>query len=160
MALACDPDLLIADEPTTALDASVQADIVDLVRRLRETRSLALIWITHDLALLRRVVERVAVMYAGRIVEIGSTETIYQAPQHPYTRALVDSIRSMWELDDGPFLTIEGAPPRLDSLPPGCAFRPRCPLAMPRCAQPPDLTPLPDPGHRVACWAAPLEGGA
>ena len=151
MALACDPEWLIADEPTTALDASVQADVVDLVARLRAKRGLGLVWITHDLALLSRIVDRVAVMYAGRLVEIGPAAAVYGAPRHPYTDALLGSIRSLWEEEGGPFRTIEGAPPSLADRRPNCAFRPRCPRQTGRCATAPGLAPV-GPAHDAACW--------
>lgn len=156
MALACDPELLIADEPTTALDASVQADIVDLVTRLRQNRRLTLIWITHDLALLRRVVDRVAVMYAGQLSELGTTEAVYSKPSHPYTRALLSSVRSLWRDEKGAFEVIPGAPPTPGSLPPGCAFQSRCPLASSLCNEVPDLlsvAPQYAGEHLAACWA-------
>lgn len=156
MALACDPGLLIADEPTTALDASVQADIVELVTRLRHDRRLTLIWITHDLALLRRVVDRVAVMYAGQLSELGATDVVYSAPAHPYTRALLSSVRSLWRDEDGAFEVIPGAPPTPGALPPGCAFQSRCPWVRSRCNEVPALLPV-DPlragEHLAACWA-------
>jgi oligopeptide/dipeptide ABC transporter ATP-binding protein len=155
IALACDPELLIADEPTTALDASVQADIVDLVAGLRSSRNLSLMWITHDLALLRHIVDGVAVMYAGQIVEIGSIETVYRAPLHPYTRALLASIRSLWEEESGSFQAIAGQPPTPASVGDGCPFRPRCPLATERCLQVPPLVPAGGEGRSVACWAVP-----
>lgn len=158
IALACDPDLLIADEPTTALDASVQADIVDLVSGLRAGRHLALVWITHDLALLRRVVDQVGVMYAGRLVEIGTIDAVYDDPQHPYTRALLASIRSLWEDESGPFRVIAGQPPSPMWPLDGCPFRPRCPLAMDRCAVDPPLVIAAGQGSRVACWAVSAEG--
>jgi oligopeptide/dipeptide ABC transporter ATP-binding protein len=150
MALACDPELLIADEPTTALDASIQADIVDLVAGLRARRKLSLIWITHDLALLAHLADRVAVMYAGRLAELGPAAEIYARPRHPYTAALLGSIRSLWEEEDGPFRAIEGAPPSPAAVGAACAFRPRCPLATARCAEAPPL--LGPPRHGVACW--------
>ena len=153
IALACDPELLIADEPTTALDASVQADIVDLIASLRSRRKLSLIWITHDLALLRRIVDTVAVMYAGRLVEFGDIETVYAAPLHPYTHALLSSIRSLWKEDSGPFHAIAGQPPSPGSAVPGCAFRPRCPLAREQCHQPPPMLPRGSGNQTVACWA-------
>jgi peptide/nickel transport system ATP-binding protein/oligopeptide transport system ATP-binding protein len=157
IAIACDPDWLIADEPTTALDASVQAEVVDLVARLRRDRGLGLVWITHDLALLSRIADRVAVMYAGRVVEIGPAATLYDRPRHPYSQALLASVRSLWEEDSGPFHTIEGAPPDLAAAGAGCPFRPRCPKAFARCAEAPPLAPL-GPDHAAACWAAMEEG--
>jgi peptide/nickel transport system ATP-binding protein/oligopeptide transport system ATP-binding protein len=154
IALACDPDWLIADEPTTALDASVQADVVELVAALRRRRGLGLIWITHDLALLSHIADRVAVMYAGRLVEIGPAAEIYARPRHPYSAALLASIRSLWEEDAGPFRTIEGTPPDLTVRRRECAFRPRCARAFARCAEAPPLVPVAPQGHLAACWAA------
>ncbi len=151
MALACDPDLLIADEPTTALDASVQADIVELVERIRKARRLSLVWITHDLALLRQIVEVVAVMYAGRLVEIGPSTQFYEYPRHPYTRALLDTVRGLWSDTGEAFRTIEGQPPSSRDLPGGCAFRARCPRADARCTSVPPLTHTAS-DQRVACW--------
>jgi len=156
IALACDPELLIADEPTTALDASVQADIVELVGSIRAKRGLGMIWITHDLALLRGIADRVAVMYAGRVVEYGPTAPLYARPRHPYTAALLASVRSLWQEDSGPFRAIEGAPPPPGKRPPGCAFRPRCPSVFDRCVTRPDLLPV---GERhVSCWAVAGQG--
>lgn len=159
MALACDPELLIADEPTTALDASVQADIVELIAGLRQRRGLALVWITHDLALLRRIVDRVAVMYAGRLVEVGTAADVYGAPAHPYTRALIGSVRSLWEEEAGPFRTIEGMPPDLSEATGACRFLPRCAWAHEACASAPPLAALRRPEHQAACWVAASEGG-
>lgn len=158
MALACDPDWLIADEPTTALDASVQADVVELIARLRQDRGLGLIWVTHDLALLSRIADRVAVMYAGRLVEFGPAADVYAEPRHPYTRALLASIRSLWEADDGPFQTIEGAPPDLSRRDDRCPFLPRCDVAFARCSVQPALADV-APSHAAACWQ-PFSGEA
>ena len=159
MALACEPELLIADEPTTALDATVQAEIVDLILALRRSRGLGLIWITHDLALLTRIADRVAVMYAGRIVEIGSIAQIYNRPSHPYTRALLASVRSMWEESKGPFRTIPSAPLGSDTDLEGCAFRPRCAHQDKTCASRPSLVVVGEADHEVACWRPVAEGG-
>ncbi len=152
IAIACDPEWLIADEPTTALDASVQADVVDLVARLRRDRGLGLVWITHDLALLSRIADHVAVMYAGEVVEIGPVATLYDSPRHPYSRALLASVRSLWDQESGPFQTIEGGPPDLAVTGAGCPFRPRCPKAFGRCFEAPTLAPL-GQDHAAACWA-------
>ena len=153
MALACDPELLIADEPTTALDATVQAEVVDLILSIRRSRGLSLIWITHDLALLNRVADRVAVMYAGRLVEIGPADVLLDHPSHPYAAGLLASVRSLWTGEGTEFLTIEGSPPSDGPEMPGCAFAPRCPRAFDRCAARPPMASAPaDAGHGVACW--------
>jgi len=158
MALACDPAFLIADEPTTALDATVQAEIVDLVLALRRERGLGLIWITHDLALLSQVADRVAVMYAGRIVEIGPTDRIYDAPSHPYAHALLDSVRSLWSGAEGPFRTIPAGDGAFRDDDRACAFAPRCSARSAACAARPPLAPSGADGHRIACWH-PRAGG-
>jgi oligopeptide/dipeptide ABC transporter ATP-binding protein len=126
MALSCDPKLLIADEPTTALDVTIQAQIVELVKRLQRERGLAVIWITHDLGLVANLADRVAVMYAGRIVEEGEVNDIYARTRHPYTQGLLESVPRLG--DDVPELLkeIPGSPPYLSEIPPGCAFAPRC----------------------------------
>lgn len=153
MALACDPELLIADEPTTALDATVQAEVVDLVLSIKRSRGLALIWITHDLALLNRIADRVAVMYAGRLVEMGPADAVLDHPSHPYADGLLSSVRSLW-LDQGShFRTIEGAPPAAGAETAGCAFMPRCPRAHERCAKAPPSFPVAGSSeHGAACW--------
>jgi oligopeptide/dipeptide ABC transporter ATP-binding protein len=154
MALGCDPDLLVADEPTTALDATVQAEVVDLILSLRASRNLGLIWITHDLGLLQRVADRVAVMYAGRIVETGPASIVLDKPSHPYAQGLLAAVNSLWHGSSARFDTIPGAPPRDLSAIRGCAFLPRCPRAGDRCAaeRPELLDTGRGPGHRGACW--------
>jgi oligopeptide transport system ATP-binding protein len=133
MALACDPRLIIADEPTTALDVTVQAQILALLKDLtRETNS-ALILITHDLGVVARYADRVAVMYGGRIVESAPAGELYSNPQHPYTRGLMNSIPGLDGSPQSRLITIEGQPPDLANLPPGCAFAPRCPHASNVC---------------------------
>ena len=162
MALAADPQVLIADEPTTALDVTIQAQIVDLVRGLQERLDMAVIWITHDLALVAGLADRVLVMYAGRIVEEAPTAALFASPAHPYTALL---LRSLPRLDDdrARLAPIEGTPPDLSVLEPGCSFAPRCPLAEDRCRK--ERPPLDrvGEGHRVSCWrtgdVAGLEGG-
>jgi oligopeptide/dipeptide ABC transporter ATP-binding protein len=160
VALACRPPLVIADEPTTALDVTVQAQILDLLREMKRAFELSLLLITHDLGVIAEVADRVAVMYAGRIVEEGPVRAIFRAPAHPYTRGLLASIprgRAGERL-----MAIEGVVPSLADLPPGCAFAPRCPFRMPECDQavPPSL-PVAD-GHRARCVlvAAPAETAA
>jgi len=151
MALALSPDLLIADEPTTALDVTVQAQILELIRKLQEEHGTALVLITHDLGVVAETVNEVAVMYAGRIVEHGALTDVLEGPTHPYTWGLLHSIPRL----DAPRLErlnpIAGAPPSLINVPPGCPFHPRCEYAFDRCRH--DVPPLveTDPGHEDAC---------
>lgn len=155
MALACHPRLLIADEPTTALDVTVQAGIVELVKRLRDEMDMAIIWVTHDLSLLAGLVDRVAVMYAGRFVEDSTVDELYRSPRHPYTMGLLDSIPRGGAQRHSRLMSIEGLPPNLLEDIPGCAFEPRCPYAVARSAEErPELEPV-APGHFVACWVRP-----
>ncbi|MGK5113222.1 ABC transporter ATP-binding protein [Geodermatophilus sp. CPCC 205506] len=151
IALSCDPQLLIADEPTTALDVTVQAQILDLFDRLREERGLAILLVSHDLGLIAERCDEVSVMYAGRVVESGPAEAVFDAPEHPYTR-LLEQARPRLENPPHTLLkTISGRPPRLVDLPPGCSFRDRCPRAGDDCAESfPPLTPS-APGRSVAC---------
>jgi oligopeptide transport system ATP-binding protein len=152
MALACRPSVLIADEPTTALDVTIQAQIVELVKGLQRELGMAILWITHDLALVAGLVDRVAVMYAGSIVEEAPVRRIYRVPAHPYTVGL---LRSMPSLDVRPgrrLQSIPGRPPDLLAEPGSCPFAPRCPLAVDRCrSERPPLIPV-DQGHASACW--------
>ncbi len=157
MALANEPKLLIADEPTTALDVTVQAQILALLARLREELSMAVVLVTHDLGVVADMADQIAVMYAGRIVERADTEQIFSAPEHPYTWGLLRSIPTL----DGPreelLSPIPGSPPSPLALPPGCRFHPRCPHATPDHARiDPTLQPVPgQPGHSVACLLTP-----
>ena len=134
IALACRPRLLIADEPTTALDVTVQAQILDLIARLRRELGMAVLLITHDLGVVAEFCDRVAVMYAGRIVECGPVQQIFEAPAHPYTRALIASVPKMTG-PVGRLTTIEGQPPSLMDLPAGCRFADRCAQVEPRCRE-------------------------
>jgi oligopeptide/dipeptide ABC transporter ATP-binding protein len=154
MALALEPRLLIADEPTTALDVTTQQQILALVQDLRERTGMAIIWVTHDLSVVARLAQRVIVMYAGRIVEHGSTRRIFRAPQHPYTASLLASLPKPVG-DDRPALAqIPGAPPDPAHVPAGCPFQPRCRQAVDRCAT--DPPPLTDRGDgAAACWVPP-----
>ena len=152
MALSCDPGLLIADEPTTALDATIQAQILDLVSELRATRDMAMIWISHDLSVVSSLADRVAVMYGGCIVETASAERLFEAPAHPYTRALLASLPALGGGAKGRLTAIPGQPPDMARLPEGCAFAERCPHAFGRCRRErPPLLPA-GKGARAACW--------
>ncbi|HZH29034.1 MAG TPA: oligopeptide/dipeptide ABC transporter ATP-binding protein [Azospirillaceae bacterium] len=133
MALLCRPDLLIADEPTTALDVTVQAQILDLMQDLKRELNTSIVMITHDLGVIAGLADRVAVMYAGRIVEQGPVRDIFYAPQHPYTAGLLASMPRVDETDRAELQTIAGQPPNLQRLPRGCAFAPRCRHAFDRC---------------------------
>lgn len=156
MALANEPQLLIADEPTTALDVTIQAQIISLVRRLQEESGMAMVLITHDLGVVAEIADHVAVMYAGRVVETGTVEEIFEDPQHPYTIGLMGSVPSLGRRQ-GRLATIRGTVPPAELMPKGCRFTPRCPFADNRCAnEPPPLVEL-TPGHKARCWYAPLE---
>jgi len=151
MALTCAPSILIADEPTTALDVTIQAQIVDLVKDLRDQLGMAVIWITHDLGIIAGLAERVIVMYAGFIVERGSVDDIYGDPRHPYTLALLKSLPRVDRSSGEKLATIPGLPPDLLGLPPGCPFTPRCAYAVERCRQEnPRLEPV-GSDHEIAC---------
>jgi peptide/nickel transport system ATP-binding protein len=156
LALAGEPRLIIADEPTTALDVVVQAQIIALLRQVSQAHGTAVMLITHDMGVIAETCDRVAVMYAGRVVEIGPVQEVIHRPAHPYTAGLMASVPT---LDDGEgrLAQIEGALPRLDEIPPGCAFHPRCPKASPRCeAERPELELV---GRtRAACWWPLVEG--
>ena len=155
LALAADPRLLIADEPTTALDVSIQAQIIALLKRLAAERGAAVMLITHDMGVIAETAQRVAVMYAGRIVEIGPVGDVIHAPRHPYTVGLMGSIPRIGSRKSR-LMQIDGAMPRLNSIPPGCAFNPRCPRRFERCTRErPELAPA--GASRAACW---LHGAA
>jgi oligopeptide/dipeptide ABC transporter ATP-binding protein len=151
MAIAAPPRLLIADEPTTSLDLTIQAQYLNLLKELQARHRLAMIFVTHNLGIVAKMCDRVAVMYAGRIVEIGPVRQIFKAPAHPYTRALLASIPRLGaKLDQ--LRAIDGQPPDLATLPRGCAFAPRCADALERCrVEAPDETPLGD-SHATRCW--------
>ncbi|MEZ5076913.1 MAG: ABC transporter ATP-binding protein [Solirubrobacterales bacterium] len=157
MALALEPEVLIADEPTTALDVTVQAQILDLLAGLNRERGLATLLITHDFGVVAEVADRVAVMYAGRVVEEGDLEQIFYDPQHPYTWGLLGSTVRLDRERPRRLPQISGAPPKLVALPEGCAFRPRCPHAFGACIEMPDLRARLSeaPDHRDRCWLAP-----
>jgi peptide/nickel transport system ATP-binding protein len=152
IALSCKPDLIIADEPTTALDVTIQAQIVALLKRLSDETGTAVLFVTHDLGLVARFAQRVAVMYAGRFVEYGRIGDVFANPQHPYTQGLLSSIPSISGPRTERLAQIEGFPPDLRDLGPGCPYAPRCPLAEPACAaERPELTER-GPEHVAACW--------
>ncbi|MFN4154106.1 MAG: ABC transporter ATP-binding protein [Paracoccaceae bacterium] len=154
MGLAGHPKLLIADEPTTALDVTIQAQIVDLVRDLKDRLNMSVVWITHDLALIAGLADRIAVLYAGTVVEDAPVAEIFDRPTHPYTRALLDSLPTLAGEAMSRLPSIPGTPPEPGRRPPGCPFAPRCALAEPACSKAvPKLAPVPgsDPRHRVAC---------
>jgi peptide/nickel transport system ATP-binding protein/oligopeptide transport system ATP-binding protein len=156
MALACEPDVLIADEPTTALDVTVQAQILDLLRELQQQSGMAIILITHDLGVVAETADEVAVMYSGRVVEHAPAAAIFDDPQHPYTLGLLGSIPRIEETRDR-LLTIEGAVPAPFDLPAGCRFHPRCVFAAPPCTQREPMLRMLGPLHDVACIRAPVE---
>ncbi len=156
MALTNDPKLLIADEPTTALDVTTQAQILQLIERLRQEFGMAVIMITHDLGVVAEVADRVNVMYAGRVVESGTLEQIFYDPQHPYTWGLLGSLTRIDRPRTARLAQIGGQPPSLIALPEGCAFRPRCPHAFDRCtAEPPLEERIAERGHTDRCWLSP-----
>jgi peptide/nickel transport system ATP-binding protein len=155
--LACDPDLLIADEPTTALDVTIQAQIVDLVKSLKQRLGMSVVWITHDLALIAGLADRIAVLYAGTVVEVAPAELLFREPSHPYTRGLLASIPKLSGEDGARLSSIGGTPPEPGRRPQGCPFAPRCALAEAVCREiVPDLAPLRGAAtpHRVACHVA------
>jgi oligopeptide transport system ATP-binding protein len=152
MALACAPSILIADEPTTALDVTIQAQIIDLVKGLRDRLGMAVIWITHDLGVIAGLAERVIVMYAGFIVERGNVDDIYGDPRHPYTLALLKSLPRVDRSSGERLATIRGLPPDLLGLPPGCPFAPRCAYAVAQCRQENPRLEHVGLDHEIACW--------
>lgn len=152
MALSCNPALLIADEPTTALDVTIQAQIIDLVKQLRDQFGQALIWITHDLGVVAGLAERVVVMYAGFVVEEAQIDELYARPHHPYTKALLRSLPRVDGTRAEKLETIEGLPPDLIALPPGCPFAPRCDYVKDRCREENPALELIAPKHKMACW--------
>jgi oligopeptide/dipeptide ABC transporter ATP-binding protein len=154
MALACEPALILADEPTTALDVTIQAQILELMKSLSRRLGVAMLMITHNLGVVARYADRVNVMYAGRIVERGTAREIYGDPRHPYTLGLLRSVPRLDEPRRAKLVPIPGQPPDLMHLPPGCAFVPRCRFAVSRCREErPGLDEL-SPGHLSACWLA------
>lgn len=156
MALSCQPKLLIADEPTTALDVTIQAQILDLLRELQAEFGMSIILITHDLGVIAEMADEVAVMYAGRIVERASASRLFEDPQHPYTIGLLGSVPRLDE-ERETLLAIEGSVPPPFALPAGCRFHPRCPFAEDACTKEVPALKSIQPGHAVACFRAPIE---
>jgi oligopeptide/dipeptide ABC transporter ATP-binding protein len=151
MALSCNPTLLIADEPTTALDVTIQAQIIDLLRDLQAEFHMAIMIITHDLGVIADLADEIIVMYAGRVVEAGTPEHLFYRPHHPYTRGLLGSIPKLGARRAGPLQAIPGTVPSPLAMPPGCPFQPRCPVAIDRCAVLPEIREI-ETGHTVRCW--------
>jgi len=152
MALICSPQILIADEPTTALDVTVQAQIVDLVKKLRDELGMSIIWITHDLGIVAGLVDRVAVMYAGYIVETADVMELYKNPRHPYTIGLLGSLPRLDETERRKLASIDGIPPVLFRSASTCPFAPRCPYRIDRCFNENPMLRKVGDGHEIACW--------
>jgi oligopeptide/dipeptide ABC transporter ATP-binding protein len=157
MALACRPKLLIADEPTTALDVTIQAQILELLNQLQEEEGMSILFITHDLGVVAETCDYVAVMYAGRIVEYGDVFTIFENPSHPYTRGLLNSLPQVEvdaeiHTDRDRLYVIPGMVPRPQDFPSGCRFRSRCAFATEKCTSRPPLDEVGEKGHLTACW--------
>ncbi len=159
MALACGPAILIADEPTTALDVTIQAQIVELVKRLRQDVGMAMIWITHDLGVVAGLADRVIVMYAGFIVEEADVDTVYEDPRHPYTQALLAALPRVDRRRDRRLKSIPGAPPNLLVESHGCPFAARCERVIDRCRTENPILEAVAPHHRIACWVDVQTGG-
>jgi oligopeptide transport system ATP-binding protein len=152
MALSCNPQILIADEPTTALDVTIQAQIIELVKRLQDQLGMAVIWITHDLGVVAGLTKKVNVMYAGYLIETGPVKLLYKNPRHPYTVGLLGSLPKPDDAPGTKLYSIKGEPPDLVTLPVGCPFAERCTYVVERCHhEMPPLEPI-EPGHMVACW--------
>ena len=152
IALACDPKVLIADEPTTALDVTIQAQILEIVEDLRSKLGMAIVWITHDLGVIAGIADRVLVMYGGQVVEQADVHPLFNDPRHPYTRALLKTIPSVTGERAEKLQVIEGQPPILGAAPTACPFRSRCPLAFDRCSRENPAREIVAPGHDVACF--------
>ncbi len=152
IALSCDPKVLIADEPTTALDVTIQAQILELVRELRQKMGMAIIWITHDLGVIAGIADRVAVMYAGQIVEHAPVKELFSNPQHPYTRALLETLPSFDGERDDRLCCIDGQPPNMTAHPTSCEFAPRCPFVSDKCRSENPVRVVINADHDVACW--------
>jgi peptide/nickel transport system ATP-binding protein len=151
MAIVNRPQLLIADEPTTALDVTIQAQVLDLLNELRQKFALSMLFVSHDLAVVSQVSHRIAVMYAGSLVEVGAADQVFRLPAHPYTRGLLRSVPTLRSDRNQPLRTVEGTVPAITALPPGCAFEPRCEWRLPSCSQAlPSLVEV-APGHFARC---------
>jgi oligopeptide transport system ATP-binding protein len=160
MALSCNPQILIADEPTTALDVTIQAQITDLVKRLRDELGMAIIWITHDLGVIAGLAQRVIVMYGGFIIEEAEVKDLYAHPTHPYTVGLLGSLPRLDAKQDEKLFSIDGFPPVLYNTPTACPFAPRCKWVMDKCWKTNPLLEEVSPNHRVACWVDIKTGSA
>jgi|SRR5579859_2897317 len=158
MALTCNPQVLIADEPSTALDVTIQAQIIDLVKTLRDKLGMAMVWITHDLGIIAELADRVDVMYAGYIVEEAPVDLLYANPQHPYTLGLLGSLPRLDSKEQRRLTSIEGMPPVLHETPQSCPFAPRCRWVIERCHHENPPLMLVEPEHRSACWVNPATG--
>jgi oligopeptide transport system ATP-binding protein len=153
MGLVCNPQILIADEPTTALDVTIQAQITELIKKIRDELGMAIIWITHDLGIVAGLVDRVIVMYGGLIIEEAPTKMLYDNPNHPYTIGLLKCLPRTDKIRDRRLTSIDGIPPVLMEKPDYCPFSPRCKFVIDRCRhQQPKLAPIGEEGHNVACW--------
>jgi oligopeptide/dipeptide ABC transporter ATP-binding protein len=152
MALSCNPQILIADEPTTALDVTIQAQFIELVKRLQENLGMAIFWITHDLGVIAGLAQRVMVMYGGFFIEEAEVKDLYANPQHPYTIGLLGSLPRMDGKHSERLVSIDGLPPVLYEPPTSCPFVPRCQFAIERCSQENPMLEEVAPKHRVACW--------
>jgi oligopeptide transport system ATP-binding protein len=159
MALSCNPQILIADEPTTALDVTIQAQFIDLVKSLREELGLAIIWITHDLGIVAGLAKRVVVMYGGYFIEEAPVKELYANPQHPYTLGLLGSMPRLDATEHQRLVSIDGIPPVLYEEPTSCPFEPRCEFAIDRCKKENPSLETVSPGHRIACWVDIKTGG-
>jgi oligopeptide transport system ATP-binding protein len=160
MALSCNPQILIADEPTTALDVTIQAQFIELVKRLQENLGMAIIWITHDLGVIAGLAQRVKVMYGGFFIEDADVKELYANPQHPYTQGLLGSLPRLDGKHSDRLVSIDGVPPVLYEDPNSCPFAPRCQFAIERCSQENPMLEEVTPKHRVACWVDTRTGRA
>jgi oligopeptide transport system ATP-binding protein len=161
MSLICNPNILIADEPTTALDVTIQAQITELIKKIRDEMGMAIIWITHDLGVVAGLADRVVVMYGGLIIEEAPTKMLYDNPSHPYTIGLMESLPRTDKTRVRRLTSIEGIPPVLMENPNYCPFAPRCKFVISRCRhERPQLAPIGEDGHHVACWVDPHTGRA
>ena len=161
IAIAAEPELLIADEPTTALDVTIQAQLLELLVRLQKQLHMAMVLVTHDIGVVARVADKVAVMYAGGIVEIGSVYDVLKRPRHPYTQALLNAVPAPDAEIGSRFSGLSGAPPDLSGTLVGCAFAPRCPMAQPQCKLAAPVLAIAEGTHRAACWVTtPVDGRA